>query len=447
MKVVVVGGGISGLATAHALVSRGIDATVLEARERIGGVIGSTEQNGFITESAVNGFLDREPAMRDLISALGLEGKLRAASSESKERYVFTRGELRQVPTSPPSLIGSSVLPWSAKFRLLLEPFSSMGPDEDESLASFCTRHLGLRATAILMDAVQTGIFAGDVEKLSVAATFPALARLEREHRSLLVGFIREMKARKKVPPARTDMTGLLSSFEGGMETLPRALEAALGDRIKTRAGAQGLERTAHGWRVRLGDGHIDADKVVLASPAYATESLVRPLSADLAHELEHIEYAPIAILHFEWQRPAKTPRGFGFLVPKEEQRDVLGAMHISNFFSWRAPAGGVLVTALVGGARQPDLVSLPDDALIARIGRELAFILDLAQPPDTVRVVRWQRAIPQYVIGHLDRMKRIDEHLHAFPGLHLTGAGYRGVGVNDCVRNASIVAAAVAGV
>jgi oxygen-dependent protoporphyrinogen oxidase len=149
-------------------------------------------------------------------------------------------------------------------------------------------------------------------------------------------------------------------------------------------------------------------------------------------------------VLHFQWRQLSPGPRGFGFLVPTEEQRDLLGAMHISNFFSWRAPAGGTLVTVMAGGTRQPGMLSLTEDALVEKVGRDLAFILDLKQPPDDVRVVRWQQAIPQYVVGHLARVKRIEERLQSLPGLHLTGAGYRGVGVNDCIRNAGVIAGEV---
>ncbi len=441
MRVIVVGGGISGLTTAHALATRGIDVIVLESQNRVGGELETISRDGFITEHAANGFLDREPAMRSLISTLNLEDQLRPATATSKERFVFTRGRLREVPTSPPKLLGSGVLPWSAKLRLLLEPFSARGCGPDESLAEFGRRHLGREATAVLIDAVQTGVFAGDAEQLSVAATFPKLAALERKHRSLLLGFIREMKARKKTPPQDLGMTGVLTTFEGGMGALPAALARALGDRVRTQTPVEKLERAGEGWRVVTQGDALHADRVVLATPAFAAASLLRPHSGELARELEAIPYVPIAVVHLGYRELSPAPRGFGFLVPAEEQRDVLGAMHVSNFFPWRAPTGAFLLTVMVGGARQPELAVLDDDALVAKVRSELEFILELRRAPDEVRIVRWFRGIPQYVVGHLARMDRIDAEMRALPGLFLTGAGYRGVGVNDCVRNAGLLA------
>ncbi len=445
MKVLVVGGGISGLATAHALLARGLDVRVLEAQDRVGGVIASTERDGFITEHAANGFLDREPAMRTLISTLKLEDRVRPATPASKERFVLTRGALREVPSSPPALLRSEVLRWGAKLRLLAEPFSSRGTAEDESLAEFGRRHLGRGATAVLLDAVQTGVFAGDVERLSVAATFPKLADLERRHRSLLLGVIRELKARRRSPPESLGMSGVLSSFDGGMGTLPATLSQALGDRVRTHAPVEKLERAGDRWRVVLQGEALEADRLVLATPAYASADLLRSHSGELAKELEAIPYAPIAVVHLGYHQPTPTARGFGFIVPAEEQRDVLGVMHVSNFFPWRAPSGAALLTVMVGGARQPALAALDDDSLLAKVRKELESILDLRRPPDEVRVVRWSRGIPQYVVGHLARMQRIEDQMRALPGVFLTGAGYRGVGVNDCVRNAALLAEVIA--
>ncbi|MGA9523001.1 MAG: protoporphyrinogen oxidase [Myxococcaceae bacterium] len=445
MKVVVVGGGISGLATAHALMERGLDVKVLEAQHRVGGVIASTDRDGFITEHAANGFVDREPAMRTLLSTLKLEDRLRPATPASKERFVFTRGALRQVPTSPPTLLRSEILPWSAKLRLLAEPFSARGNAEDESLAEFGRRHLGRGATDVLLDAVQTGVFAGDIERLSVSATFPMLAELERKHRSLLLGFIREMRARRRSPSPSLGMSGVLSSFEGGMETLPATLSGALGDRVRTRAPVEKLERAGDGWRVVSKGEAIEADRVVLAAPAFASAELLRPHSSEAAKELAAIPYAPIAVVHLGFRHPTPTARGFGFIVPAQEQRDVLGAMHVSSFFPWRAPSGATLLTVMVGGARRPELVALDDDSLVAKVRKELGIILGLDRPPDEVRVVRWFHGIPQYVVGHLARVQRIEEQMRALPGVFLTGAGYRGVGVNDCVRNAALLAELIA--
>lgn len=442
MSTVVVGAGISGLATAFALQMRGEDVQVLEAAERVGGVIRSVQRDGFTLECAANGYLDREPATRDLVSALGLGERVRPADAASKLRFIFTRGALRAVPSSPPAFFKSDVVPFGTKLRLAAELFSRRGPAEDESIAEFARRHVGARATAALIDAAQTGIFAGDVEKLSAEATFPKMVAIEREHRSLILGMLRQQKAKRL--EGDQGLSGLLCSFDRGMETLPQALSLALGDRVKLRTPVRAIEPAQAGWRVQTDEGPIDAARVVLATPAWISAKWLGALDPALAAELEAIFYAPISVVHLAFRGLESPPRGFGFLVPGEEKRRVLGALHVSTFFPWRAPADGALVTVMVGGARSPELAAIDDAAIVAMVREELASILGLTPEPTWAERIRWERGIPQYEVGHLARLRRIDACLAKHPGLHLTGNAYRGVGVNDCIRNAGLLADAL---
>jgi oxygen-dependent protoporphyrinogen oxidase len=448
MRTAVVGGGLSGLAVAHALRARGEQVLVLEAEPRVGGVIRSTLEDGFLTESGPNSILDREPATRALVRELGLSGQVRPASPAAKRRFVYTRGALRALPGSPPAFLTSDLLPLASRLRVLGELFSARAPaGADESLADFGRRHLGREATASLVDALQTGTFAGDPERLSVAAAFPELARLEREHRSLLLGMVRAGRARRQAAAGGEAPSGAVLSFEGGLETLVRALERALGEAVHRSVPVRELSPRAGGWRlatVREGRPEsLEVDRVVLATPAWAAAELVRPLDGTLAGELTGIPYAAIAVVHLGYARAeaGAVPEGFGLLVPEREGRSLLGCIFASSPFPFRAPRDGLLLTCLVGGARHPERVAWEDAALVAAVREELRVVLGLAAAPRLIRVHRWARGIPQYEVGHLARLERLEARLAALPGLFLAGNAYRGVGVNDCLRNAALLA------
>ncbi|RKH46781.1 protoporphyrinogen oxidase [Corallococcus llansteffanensis] len=455
MTVAVIGGGISGLVLAHRLRTRGTEAVVLEATARVGGNVQTLAQEGYLLESGPNSFLDREPATRELAAALGVEARIRPADVAAKNRYIFTRGALRAVPSSPPGFLTSDILSFSARLRVLGELFSARGPEGvDESLAQLGRRHLGPEATTVLLDAVQTGIYAGDPEKLSAEATFPQLVKFEREHRSLILGAIRSQRAARKATASdggpKSKLTGLLSTFDGGLGVLVDALAAALGDAVHTDAKVEGLVPQPSGWKVRVREHgrpvELLASQVVLAVPSHVAAGLLRPLDEPLAAKLEGIPYAPIAVVHLGFA-PGATPKpdGFGFLVPAVEGKAVLGTIHVSTTFPFRAEGGRGLLTCLMGGARRPDVVARDEDALVALAREELKAMTGLSATPELTQVVRWPRGIPQYTVGHLERLASLDAGLKRWPGLHLTGNAYRGVGVNDCIRDATRLGDALA--
>jgi oxygen-dependent protoporphyrinogen oxidase len=428
MTVAVIGAGVTGLALAHGLRRQGVEVCVLEAADRAGGVIRTLSRDGFLLETAANGYLDREPATTRLVEALGLTSSLRTADASAKTRLVYTRGKLRTLPSSPPGFLASDVVPLASRLRALWEPFTPRSRKPDESLAEFGRRHLGEGITRVLVDAVQRGIFAGDVDRLSVAAAFPRLAELERRHRSLLLGALRERPA-----PAA------LTTFDGGMQVLVDALTASLGGSLRLRARVEGLTPDEAGWQLRLGGGEVlRAARVVLALPADASAALLRAQAPALATELSAIPYAPVTVLHLGFRHlDTRPPRGFGFLVPAQEGRRVLGVLFVSSFFPHRVPEGATLLTVMLGGARDPGVAALDDEATSALGREELRELIGLTAAPDLVEVVRWPRGIPQYEVGHLARLERIDAAAAELPGLVLAGSAYRGVGVNDCLREA----------
>ena len=453
MSVVIIGGGISGLTLAWELRERGTEVLLLESGPRLGGNIQTRHQDGFLIEAGPNSFLDKEPAMRALTTRLGIEDRIRTADPAAKRRYLYTRGRIRHVPSSPPAFLTSDVLPWGAKLRMVGELFSKRGPDGDESLASFARRHVGRTATAVLVDAVQTGIFAGDVEALSVGASFPRLVELEKQHRSLVLGMARtQAQARKALPPGEgaPKPTGALCSFDGGLQVLVDALAQALGPAARTGGRLKGLRREDAGWRLAVEEdgqqAELTAKQVVLAVPAYVAAGLLRPLDEKLAARVESIAYAPIAVVHLGFA-PGTTPPpdGFGFLVPTLERRRILGAIHASTTFPWRAEGGRILYTCMVGGAKRPDLVSQDEAALVSLAREELRELAGVTAEPILTEVFRWPLGIPQYNVGHLDRVAAIDDAAARQPGLHLTGNAYKGVGIVDCIRNSALLAASLA--
>jgi protoporphyrinogen/coproporphyrinogen III oxidase len=441
LRTVVVGAGISGLTLAWALRARGTPVTLLETSDRVGGQIRSWVEEGFVLEAGPNGFLDRDGAVSRVAEALGIGERLRPAAAAADRRAVFVRGKVRFLPSRPPELLTSDVLPWWAKLRLLLEPLSRRGPSGvDESLAHFGRRHLGRHVTETLLDAVQTGIFAGDSERLSVRAAFPRLHEMERSHRSLLLA----ARAMRGSGPAAAPPR--LHSFEGGLETLPRALGQALGDTVRLGVQVRALEPAGGGWQVRWNGGGERFERVILAVPPRTSAELLRPLDASVATALEAVRTVPISVVHFGW-RPGldPEPQGFGVLVPARERRRILGVIFVSSAYPFRAPGGGTLLTVLVGGAHGGQWAALPDAELVTVVREELETMLGIRRPPDLVRIVRWAQAIPQYEVGHHGRIDAIATALRHHPFLLLAGSAYRGPGIADCVRASLALADSIA--
>ncbi len=440
LRTAIVGAGISGLTLAWALRARGTPVTVFESADRVGGQIRSWLDEGFVLEAGPNGYLDREGAVARLAAELGIAERMRPASVAADRRALFVRGKVRFLPAKPPELLGSDIVPWWAKLRLLLEPFSRRGPaGVDESLGQFGRRHLGRHVTETLLDAVQTGIFGGDVERLSVRAAFPRLHQMERSHRSLLLA----AKAMRRTSPGTPVRLG---SFEGGLETLPRALGAALGEAVRLGVRIRTLEAAGGEWQIRWDGGTERFERVVLALPPRISAELLRPLDPSIASALEAIRAVPISVVHLGW-RPALTPEpeGFGVLVPAREHRRVLGIIFASSAYPFRAPGGGTLLTALVGGAHGGEWAVLPDAELVTLVRDELRLILGIERQPDLVRLVRWPHAIPQYEVGHQGRLDAIATALRGHPRLLLSGSALRGPGIADCVREAVALADTIA--
>ncbi|MFO1325133.1 MAG: protoporphyrinogen oxidase [Burkholderiales bacterium] len=436
---IVVGAGISGLVVAHALHRLGRSVVVLEASSRAGGVIATARRDGALVERGPNSTLDTSPAIGALLDELGLAGERVDAGAAGRKRFVVRDGTLRALPMSPAKLVTTRVFSFGAKLRVLREPFiAAAPPGGDESVASFVRRRLGDEFLDYAINPFVAGIYAGDPARMSVAAAFPRLVALERDYGGLIRGQIAGARARRRRGETPKAAAGSFS-FRNGMQSLTDALAAGL-PRVEYGVRVEGLAKEADGFAVagtRAGEAmSLRSRTAVLATEAPAAAAIVDAIAPDAARALSAIDYAPIAIVVSCYARQdiAHPLDGFGFLVPEKEKRKILGTLFSSTLFPGRAPEGSVLLTTFVGGRRNPECLAMNDAELAAAVHTEMAALLGAGKAPAWQDIVRWPRAIPQYEIGHPDRVGALAAAEANVPGLWFC-ANYRGgVSVGDRV-------------
>jgi oxygen-dependent protoporphyrinogen oxidase len=446
-RVVVVGAGISGLSAAWSIAQEArqsgepLDLTVLDASATAGGHARTERSNGFLIEAGPNGFLDRSAEVRALVDALGLGARLVEARRESRHRYVLLDGTLHAVPDSPRSLLRTPLLSKRGRLRVLCEPLVRSRTHSDESVFDFARRRLGEEAAAALVDTAVAGISAGDSRHLSLDAQFPLLAAMEREHGSLFKAMLARRRSGEKAPR--------LVSFDAGMATLTATLAERLGAALRLSSPVRSLARQGGEWRVVLESGErLAADSVLLAAPARATARMIASTDAQLAAWLGAVSYAGVAVVALGY-RQADVPRpldGYGYLVARSEGRAALGVVWESSIFPGRAPEGAVLLRAMVGGARRPDIVNWIDEAKVKVVRDELRDTLGIAADPIHQSVVTWPDAIAQYTTGHRGRCAAIGEAVRRHPGLAVCGSSYDGVSFADAVSSGVRAGRALAG-
>ncbi|MCK5273772.1 MAG: protoporphyrinogen oxidase [Alphaproteobacteria bacterium] len=446
-NIVIVGAGISGLAAAWFLHRKGFAVRVLEAGDRVGGVIDTETVDGHLIERGPNSTMQKpgtpDDALGRIVEQTGVAERLLEAAPAARKRFVMRGRRLMSLPGSPVEGITTKLFSWPAKLRLLAEPFIGRARDE-ETVARFVTRRLGREFLDYAIAPFISGVYAGDPEALSVRAAVAKIYALERDHGSLIRGAI----ALRKLGRGAGMPAGRLVSFDRGMAVLPAAIAEALpAGAVETRCRVDALVRDGDEWRVRYsgpdGAREIAARHVLLAVPAGATADLIEPLAPQASALLRAIPYAPIvsAGLGYARRQVGHPLDGFGFLIPRVEGVRTLGGLFSSTLFPGRAPDGRVLITAFIGGTMDPDAVALDDDAVAGQVGADLAAALAIDGAPSLVRLSRHRAAIPQYTIGHLDRIAGIDAQLTALPGLHLCASWRGGIAVGDCIRNAEKLA------
>jgi len=444
IRVVVVGGGMGGLATAWFLAHRAppdleLSVRVVEDSALPGGKVRTSIEDGIVFEHGPHGFLGNAPDTRDLIDGVGLSDRCLESRRDARRRFVLADGRLRALPRSPLGLLSTDLLSFKGRMRLLKEPFAEKTEDHDESVASFFARRLGPEVVENFVEPFVTGVWAGDASRLSLKCAFPKLALLEREHGGLLKGVLAGMRAKRKRGEAMGPPS--LHSFIGGMGELPLAVGRDLGDGFLGGCRVASIARDGDAYAVEIEGNRTEtlrADVLVMATPLEATWGLLDPVDPDLGAMLRTIPTVPIAVACLTWPKSAlsRPLDAFGFLCARREKRPILGCIFSSSVFDGHAPDDTISLRVLMGGAHATKVLERSDDELLSTAEREIAEILGFKGGIDRRRLFRHPRALPQYNLGHIARLAAIDGSLRMHPNMFLAGAAYRGTSVNDCIRN-----------
>ncbi len=447
-RVVVVGGGLAGLTVAHRLLERRpeLDVTVREASPRVGGILGTVEHDGFVVETGPDSILSTKTAAVELATRLGIADRIVSTRDAHRGAYVVHQGRMVHVPegfslmapTRWAPWVSTEVMSWRGKLRAAMEPFVPRRAGAEESMAQFVSRRFGDEVLDRLAQPLIGGIYGGDPDRLSLEATMPRFVEMERRYGSVIRGMLAaQNKASEQA--ASGARYGLFVAFDRGMQVLIDALAGRLGGRVRTEAPVRHLERVEGGWRV---DGEA-ADRVIVAIPAWRAAELLRPIDDRLAQGLEGIPYGSAATVTFAWPE-AQIPHpldAFGLVVPAVERRSILAATFASVKWPGRAPRGQALIRVFIGGAHAEDAAELDDETLTALARREIGRLLGVTAEPRFSSVGRYVRAMPQYQLGHVERVDALMARADRHPGLYLAGNAYRGVGIPDTIAYAESVA------
>ena len=464
-QVVIIGGGISGLATAFAMMEEArknqiaVQCTIVEQDTRWGGKILTHVTEDLLIEGGPDSFLTSKPWALELCRTLGLHDQLISTNAQHNQTFSFCHGALRELPQGllafrpqrVDTLVSSGLLSWKGMVRMVAERFwprPSPWP-ADESLAGFFRRRFGTEAFDYLIEPLVAGIYAGDADELSIEATFPRFRELERDHGSVIKGMRRTQTktATSSRPPGGAST--LFMSLRGGLGELIRTLVQKLSEcGVCLTAGVrcqevQPLNQDSDSFQVMLENGdRLSADAVVLATPTFQTARLLRSLQPETAGLLDGIPYTSTATISMAYPTEAigSQIRGFGFVVPRKEQRPLLAATWTSLKWPDRSRAGETLIRCYVGGRGRETILEQDDQPLVDCVRRELETIAGITTTPKYSEIHRWIRGMPQYVLGHQERLGKIKHLLTAWPGIYVTGAGLHGIGIPDCIREGTKV-------
>jgi oxygen-dependent protoporphyrinogen oxidase len=448
-SVVVAGAGISGLALAFELRRLGVAVVVLESADRAGGKIESDHREGYLCERGPASYLDRSGSITALAKALGIDHRVVQASAAAERRLVAAQGRLHDTPATAWAFATSSLLSWPAKLRAALDLALPRGPSargEDESVAAFARRRLGTQAGERLLQPLVSGLYAGDPELVSLPSAFPLVAAMARKQRSFMLAMRKEFAAAKSSTAPR------LSSFRGGLDELTAALAAYLGPDLRLGASLRSVEHNVSGYQVAIEERDqrqsLEAAAVVMALPAHVATGVLEQFDSQIAETLAQIPYVPVTLVHLGYPVSAlsRPVDAYGFFVPPSEPLRALGGIFPSQFFGQRAPEGFHLFSVRMGGARHPEAFTMPEAELVTLADSELRGLLGLAAGPSFAHIVRHERALPQYTLGHMGRVALLEEGERRHPGLFFHGNAYHNAGVPELVSRSAKLAERVAG-
>ena len=443
----ILGAGISGLATAYWLQKSDVKVRILEARPEPGGSMQSVRKDGFLVDYGPNSGLDTTPLIGQLADELGLRDQMLFANQEAKKRYILKHGRLLPLPTSPFAFLRSSLFSTSAKLRLLREPFiGKTDPAQDVSIADFVRHRLGEEFLNNAIDPFISGIYAGDPEKLSVRSALPRLYALEEKYGGFIRGAIAGARERKK-NPEKSKQTAQQFSFKEGMQTLPNALAAHMQGAVAYDSQVKKISREHGQFRVDyVQDGEskeIRAKNLLTTLPAYHLSEQVKEMAPELSRHLEEIYYPPVMVMYLVFEKTAirRPLDGFGFLIPGQERRPFLGAIWSSVIFPHRTDERHAAFTVFVGGSRKQDFLSQDLEAKKQEVIREFKQLMLIPETDDPVLTDDkvWPKAIPQYNIGYHQHETYFQEFEKENPGFFLGGNFRGGISVSDCIKNSGL--------
>ena len=457
-KVIIIGGGIAGLAAAYRIqeeINSGaqISCTVLEGSDRVGGKIHTIRRDGFILERGPDSFISQKPAVVELCKKLGIDDHLMGTKTDHPKTFVYINRKMVTIPDGLSLMVPTKFMPfvttrlfsWPGKIRMGLDLFlPRRRGNSDESLASFVRRRLGTEALERMAQPLMSGIYASDPEQMSLNASFPMFAQVEKKYRSLVLGMLAQKRKRARTPSPPTPkgykpFSFFLTMKNGLSEIVETLVEQSPDIQFRTQVPVNTLQKNSNGWRVKLESGEdLEADAAILSTPANITAPLMEDWAPGIAARLNQIPYVSTAavVLGFDRNRFAHPLRGFGFVVPHIEKRKITACTWVSSKFAGRAPENRVLLRAFVGGAVNEYLAEQDADTIKHQVREELQDIMGISEEPLFCEVFQYRKGNVQYRVHHPQLISEIEKELTDFKGLFLAGSAYKGIGIPDCVKN-----------
>ncbi len=445
IKIAILGAGISGLATAFWLDKDGFDITVIEAKDKAGGSMETTFKNGFLIDSGPNSGLETSPLISQIVESVGLKDEMIYANEEGDKRYILKNDELHALPMNPFAFLKTGLFSPLAKLRLIAEPF--IGKSKDgyyQSISQFVKRRLGHEFLDFAIDPFVSGVFAGDPDSLSVKSAFPKLYRLEEIYGGLIKGMILGAKERKE-RSEQSKQSARMFSFKKGMQSFPESIAKNLKGNLLFNSHVEKVIQKKNRFKIQYSCDNkkkeLMTDIVLSTIPAYKTIPLFSELDNEIKTHVNDIYYPPVKVLHLGFKKESigRDLDGFGFLIPKKENKPFLGAIWSSVIFSNRADDDKAAFTLFLGGSRSPGLLDNETSELVDQVIKEFKKIMKIEEDPIFTYERLWSKAIPQYNIGYIEHERYFEKFEMMNPGIFLSGNFRGGISVGDCVINSEL--------